>query len=163
MQQISVTAQAAREIPEDPLTGSFVEFKMTLDENNIMFENVMANMDIRKNCGVLRLKLQSQRMMDDVITFLADTFQLKILYVYHSLDGGHYQKALLYSFPRLNQMYVIGIESHQYGIVEEVVVTFYSSLDVMFRHLKSSFDYLSRQKVKILGSQTLPELYSVFV
>ena len=80
--------------------------------------------------------------MEDFVETLASRVGTNILYAI-SLENEKRLKVIAYSMPYSNEMYVISIDSHQYGVIDEIVVAFYDSMDDMFQDLRH--DYLAGQ------------------
>ena len=87
-----------------------------------------------------------------------------ILYAYKELDGSGY-RIVAYTMPYQDEMYIVFVDSQQYGIVDEMHVAFFESLDVMFGWLRKGYDdVVAKQKqIDIIKIQDLTDLYRNFV
>ena len=79
-------------------------------------------------------------MIEDVVDVLAERGNVNVLFAI-SKDDGKKIKVIGYSMPYSDEMYVISIESLQYGVIDEIVVAFYDSIEEMFQDVR--FYYLS--------------------
>lgn len=74
--------------------------------------------------------LKKQQMMDEFVDRLSHRLHLRVLFFSHDENRKEY-RGVLYSMPYPEEMFVIHLESHQYGLVNEIKVVFYDSMDVM--------------------------------
>ena len=67
--------------------------------------------------------------------------------------------------PYHDEMYIVYLNSQQYGIVEEMHVVFFESLEVMFSWLRKGYDDLlaKEKQIDIIQLQDLTDLYRNFV
>ena len=103
-------------------------------------------------------------MADDIITELTRFLDVNILYAYKTHDGSTY-KMVAYTMPYDDEMYVVFVDSEQYGIVEEIHIAFFESLNVMFDWLRNDYDAVLDKdgKVDIIQLQNLSDLYRDFL
>ena len=91
-----------------------------------------------KNYGIATVFFQKQLKIDDVTDELENKFSVNILYALRNTNKKDF-KVLAYSMPYDDQMYVIQLESYMYGIIRQMTVTFYKSLDIMFEQIRSKY------------------------
>ena len=106
--------------------------------------------------------MKEQHMIEDFTKTLTEILNVKILYMFKSGDGRNY-KMVAYSMPYIDEMYVVGIESEQYGIVEEIAVTFYNTIEVMFQHLINCLESIQSRRENLIKLQTMTDLYRDFI
>ena len=121
---------------------NFKDFLKTLEDNfqNGVFRTEELQLIPRDKCAEVHIPLRNQAMIEDFVETLAGRVGANILYAV-SLENEKKLKVIAYSMPYSNEMYVISIESLQYGVIDEIVVAFYDSMDDMFHDLRS--DYLA--------------------
>lgn len=95
------------------------------------------------NQATITIPLTRQEMIDDLIDLLVSKLLLQVLYLYSDKGGNNYQ-ALAYSMPYQDEMYVVRIASEQCGIIDEIHVDFYASIETMFTHLKQELERLQQ-------------------
>lgn len=95
----------------------------------------------RNKCAETIIMLQKQWMLEDMVEELNKRMNVNILYAVESPERQHYQ-VLAYSMPFIDTMYVIKIESQQFGVTEGITVAFYDSIDVMFDDVKGHLQEL---------------------
>lgn len=123
---------------------NFKDFLHTLVDNfqNGIFLTEDLQLIPRDKCAEVHIPLKNQAMMEDFVETLASRVGTNILYAI-SLENEKRLKVIAYSMPYSNEMYVISIDSRQYGVIDEIVVAFYDSMDDMFQDLRH--DYLAGQ------------------
>lgn len=143
MEQISQNPSRTLTVSESA-QENFKDFLQTLENNfqNGVFQTEGLQLTPRDKCAEVHIPLSNQAMMEDFVETLAGRVGTYILYAV-SLENDKKLKVIAYSMPYSNEMYVISIESHQYGVIDEIVVAFYDSMDDMFQDLRH--DYLAGQ------------------
>lgn len=129
-----------------PLTVSesaqenFKDFLKTLEGNfkNSMFKTSDLQLIPRDKCAEVRIPLIGQEMAEEIVTTLATRINVNILYAV-STDNGRVVKVIGYSMPYSDEMYIISIESQQYGVIDEIIVAFYDSLEDMFQEVRHHY------------------------
>ena len=86
-------------------------------------DNIMAEFPLKK-----------QQMMDEFVDRLSHRLHLRVLFLSHDNNRGEY-RSVLYAMPYPEEMYVIHLTSYQYGLVNEMKVVFYDSMDIMQRNI----------------------------
>ena len=84
-----------------------------------------------------------QEMIDDLLDLLVSKLLLQVLYLYSDKAGNNFQ-AIAYSMPYQDEMYVVRIASHQCGIIDEIHVDFYASIETVFTFLKQELERLEQ-------------------
>ncbi len=123
---------------------NFKDFLERLDKwfPNRGFDTVNVNLIAREKCAEARIPIIGQLMIEPTVEVFADRGNVNVLYAI-SRENDKNIKVIAYSMPYSDEMYVISIESHQYGVIEEIAVAFYDSMDEMFQDLRH--DYLAGQ------------------
>ena len=97
------------------------------------------------NRATITIPLTRQEMIDDLIDLLVSKLLLQVLYLYSDKTGTNFQ-ALVYSMPYQDEMYVVRIASGQCGIIDEIQVDFYASIETMFTYLKQELERLQQSQ-----------------
>ena len=92
----------------------------------------------RDKCAEVRIPLIGQEMAEEIVTILATRINVNILYAV-STENGRVVKVIGYSMPYSDEMYIISIESQQYGVIDEIIVAFYDSLEDMFQEVRHHY------------------------
>ena len=95
------------------------------------------------NQATITIPVTRQEMIDDLIDLLVSKLLLQVLYLYSDKGGNNYQ-ALVYSMPYQDEMYVVRIASGQCGIIDEIQVDFYASIETMFTHMRQELERLQQ-------------------
>lgn len=114
------------------LLENFFPQKFNLDETELK---------PRKDCSEVQINLLSQGWLEDLVEDLVKNINVNILYAIAQGSGKDY-KVIAYSMPYEDEMYIIQMTSKQYGIIEEMSVAFYDSLDTMFDDVKYQLQLL---------------------
>lgn len=104
------------------------------------FTTKNAKLIAREKCAEVHIPFIGQNIIEEVVETFAKRGNVNILYAV-SRENDKNIKVIAYSMPYSDEMYVISMESHQYGVIEEIVVGFYDSMDEMFQDLRH--DYLA--------------------
>ena len=118
--------------------NDFVEKLKKWFPNHIFPENMQ--LTAREKSVEVHIPLSAQDLIEDVVDVLAERGNVNVLFAI-SKDDGKKIKVIGYSMPYSDEMYVISIESLQYGVIDEIVVAFYDSIEEMFQDVR--FYYLS--------------------
>ena len=65
--------------------------------------------------------------------------------------------------PYQDELYVIGIESHQHGAVDDIQVLFYESMEDMLSNLFCELTALKYVVGEVMEKQKLEEVYALFM
>jgi len=112
--------------------------------------------------GTVVIPMIQQHMLNDFLDKLVELLKVNILYSCKTGDGRCW-RAVTYSMPCHNEMYIVGMDSEMYGIVEEVTVTFFDTIDVMFAWLRDNLESMQSSKNIFLHKQETSELYRIFM
>lgn len=87
--------------------------------------------------------LNRQTFAEPMMQELLKIFKVKTLAGYKSNNGSevHY---ILYSERTKNKMYVIHIDSFEYGIIENINVAFFESIEEMYDYLMNILNYVEK-------------------
>lgn len=163
MDEITNAAQVANEVIDNSIVKNFADFQEVLSNSGI-FQCDNLHMKITNDIGTVTVPMLHQHMADDFLKELTNFFDVNILYAYKEHDGSIY-KIVAYTMPYHDEMYIVFVDSQQYGIVDEMHVAFFESLDVMFGWLRKGYDdVVAKQKqIDIIQIQDLTDLYRNFV
>lgn len=120
----------------------------------------------QKNCLEVVLTFKEQIMMEDLVMGLDERLGTHILFAFQTKDGIHYE-AIGFSEPTEDEMYAIFLLSNQHGVVEEMSLTFFDSIDAFYpfiKERKNKFenDILSSTKHIVLERLEEKELWRIF-
>ena len=149
------------DVADDVITRNFLQFLETIENDN-RFDVSKPVLTLSKDYGVTSIPMSRQQTMDDVLSAISKNVNVNILYQYRD-NGGRDRKTIAYSMPYEDEMFIISIESYQYGIVEEIDMTFCCSLDKMLHQLQKCRDFIHCKKVEAIEEQPLAEMYKIFV
>ena len=127
--------KASSEVVDEAIVQNFTKLQDLLANASIFMLDDL-RIDISHNVGTATIPMEGQHMMEDVLKELQNHLNMNLLYAYRTLDGRRH-KLVIYSMPYEDEMYIINMESQQYGIVEEMTVTLFESLDTMLSWLRS--------------------------
>jgi hypothetical protein len=163
MDEITNAAQVANEVIDNAIVKNFADFQEVLSNSGI-FQCDNLHMKITNDIGTVTVPMLHQHMADDFLKELTNFLDVNILYAYKELDGSIY-RIVAYTMPYHDEMYIVFVDSQQYGIVDEMHVAFFESLDVMFGWLRKGYDdVVAKQKqIDIIQIQDLTDLYRNFV
>ena len=163
MDEITNAAQVANEVIDNSIVKNFADFQEVLSNSGI-FQCDNLHMKITNDIGTVTVPMLHQHMADDFLKELTNFLDVNILYAYKELDGSIY-RIVAYTMPYHDEMYIVFVDSHQYGIVDEMHVAFFESLDVMFSWLRKGYDDLiaKEKHIDIIQLQDLTDLYRNFV
>ena len=163
MDEITNAAMVANEVIDNSIVKNFADFQEVLSNSGI-FQCDNLHMNITNNIGTVTVPMLHQHMADDFLKELTNFLDVNILYAYKELDGSSY-RIVAYTMPYHDEMYIVFVDSQQYGIVEEMHVAFFESLDVMFSWLRKGYDEVvaKEKQIDIMQLQNLTDLYRNFV
>lgn len=162
MDEITATMKAASEVVDETIVRNFAKLQDLLG-NAAIFMLDDLQMKIVHDIGTVTIPMHKQHMMDDVLEELQHYINVNILYAYRTADGsGH--KLVAYSMPYEDEMYIISMESQQYGIVEQMDVTLFESLDIMLSWLRSCLLAVEEKmgQLEVEEIQEMADLYRIF-
>ena len=163
MDEINNAAQVANEVLDNSIVKNFGNFQEVLSNTGI-FQCDNLHMKITNDIGTVTVQMLHQHMADDFLKELTNFLDVNILYAYKEHDGSIY-RIVAYTMPYYDEMYIVFVDSQQHGIVDEMHVAFFESLDVMFGWLRKGYDeVVAKQKqIDIIQIQDLTDLYRNFV
>lgn len=104
----------------------------------------------------------SQLMMEDLVENLVEILGVHVLYAVKSNDDTTY-KAVLYSVPVENSMYIIFLSSKQHGIVESMTVNFFDSIEIMYKQVCEEYSSQPKHSVFVLEKELRSEMVANFI
>ena len=146
-------------------------FKMTIfNAKNLFKANLgdIVNVDEMKlfqHQGFLEMviPLRSQVMAEDMTEKFDKLMKLNILYAAKSYDNKLY-KVLAYSTPVENNMFVVFLESQQYGIVDSITIHIFDSIEAMLLKVQNYKKLVAADKrMKVLESQSYKNMLRIFM
>ena len=161
MEHMTATIKAASDIIDDSLTQSLNRFRETIYASELFaIENL--RFDMTGKVGAAVIPMMQQHMSNDLLSKLVELLKVNILYSCKTEDGRCW-RTVTYSMPCHNELYIIGMDSEKYGIVEEVSVTFFDTIDVMFAWLRDNLRSMRSSRDVFLHKQEASELYRIFM
>lgn len=161
MEDMTATIKAASDIMDDALVQNLNNFKEKIEASGLFsLENL--TLDLNGKVGTVVIPMKQQHMMSDFLNELTELLSVNILYSYNT-EKGRVWRSVTYSMPYHDEMYIIGIESQMYGIVEEITVTFFDTLEIMFPWLRDNLESMQSSKEVFLHRQNITELYRIFM
>lgn len=161
MEDMSATIKAASDIMDDSLVQNLNSFKETISASELFaLDNL--RFDMTGKVGTVVIPLMHQHMSNDLLDKLVELLKVNILYSSKTEDGRCW-RTVTYSMPCHSEMYIIGMDSEMYGIIEEVTVTFFDTIDVMFAWLRDNLESIQSSKDVFLHKQETSELYRIFM
>ena len=82
----------------------------------------------------LLIEFKGQHLMEEVTDQLERMLLVKVLHAYKTVDGKEYH-AIAYPTPNESNLFVLFLNSYEYGIANFMIARFYDSLDMMFTDL----------------------------
>ncbi len=163
MDEIINAEQVVNEVIDNSIVKNFANFQNVLS-NSGLFQCDNLHMKITNDIGTVTVPMLHQHMADDFLKELTNFLDVNILYAYKGLGDSSY-RIVAYTMPYHDEMYIVFVDSHQYGIVDEMHVAFFESLDVMFSWLRKGYDDLiaKEKQIDIIQLQDLTDLYRNFV
>ena len=162
MDERTATMKAASEVVDETIVRNFAKLQDLLGNTDIFMLDDL-QMKISNNVGTVTVPMLTQHMMEDVFEELQNYVNVNILFAFRTADGSHH-KLVTYSMPYQDEMYIISMESEQYGIVEQMSVTLFESLDIMLAWLRSCLLEVEgkERELEIDELQELADLYRIF-
>ena len=157
MDDISKTIRMA----SDLIAENFDRFSEEIG-NTALFTNEEVTLQRREKTGLVTFHLKKQMMMEDFIDELMKYLVLEVLCAYCQNEGQDY-KAIAYSKPYQEEMYIIVMESNQHGLMDEISVVFFESMDAMLEMLEKQLHQLKGKQVEVLEQQHETAFYKNFI
>lgn len=107
------------------------------------------------------LQLSNQFIVSELAATLKDELSLHVLYSAR-YDGGEAYRAVEYSTPNEDGMYMVFIASSQHGLADIVTVLFYDSVDGMYSHVREEHGRAACINAELLEMAKPSEVMSVF-
>ena len=130
--------------------------------NTALFTNEQVTLRRSEKTGMATFHLKKQMMMEDSIDELAKYLAVEVLCAYCENEGQDY-KAIAYSKPYQEEMYVIVMESNQHGLLDDISVVFFESMDAMLEMLEKQLLQLKGKDVEVLEQQHEKVFYENFI
>ena len=146
---------------DDLIAENFNRFSDEIG-NTALFANEKVTLQRSETTGVAAFHLKAQMMMEDFIDELTKYLSVEVLCAYCQNEGQDY-KAVAYSMPYQEEMYVIVMESNQHGLMDEIIVVFFESMDDMLEMLEKQLHQLKGKGVEMLEQQREKVFYNNFI
>jgi len=105
--------------------------------------------------------MSEQHMLENFVTDLAEKLSMHVLYASREEKGKVY-KAVAYSQPVEDEMFVVNLSSTQYGIIDSMTVFFFDSLEIMYYHLLRERNRMPKLQKDILEQEAYGDTLSNF-
>lgn len=161
MNDMTTMIKAVADIEDDILTQNFTSFIESISNSGYFFVDT-ACLNINKDIGTVTIELSRQQMIKDITDYLVKLLDVNVLYYVKSSEG-KVVKVLTYTRPFFDEMYIIGMESQQYGIIENIKVTFFESMEKMFFMLLRNLRIVTSSEQEFITLQPSIELYRNFM
>lgn len=163
MEQEKNIVQEDEGMAQNTVVRNFSRLLEILD-NTGMFDLKGCRLDTAHGIGMTVVPMRKQYMAVDFLNQLANFLDVNILYAYRSKDGKAY-RIIAYSMPYPDEMYCIVVNSEQYGIIEDINVAFFETIDKMLEWLIHSYETIDADDAQydIIQWQSLADLYRNFV
>ena len=163
MEDVNATIKAADDIVDSSLIQSMSQFKEKIEASGLFnLDNLRLNISDNDKCATAVVTMKKQNMIQDITDILKKTMNVNILYSANEEKGRRW-RTVTYSMPYHEEMYIIGMESEMYGVVEQIDVTFFLSIDVMFEWLRDNLESMQKYNAMFLHIQEMTELYRIFM
>lgn len=149
--------------PQELLEENFKSFVQQLGEAHLPLEEPPAVYTGHPDYGEAEVTLNRQEMMNHLIDLVEKNLKMHILYFFHS-DHRRYHEAMAYS--TTSSMMVVTMQSHEYGLVRNMKVTFYSDYAPMYEMVSSKilavFKAKSQNRLTVMENRNLKRIYKDF-
>lgn len=163
MEDVNATIKAADDIVDSSLIQSMSQFKEKIEASGLFnLDNLRLNISDNDKYATAVVTMKKQNMIQDITDILKKTMNVNILYSANEEKGRRW-RTVTYSMPYHEEMYIIGMESEMYGVVEQIDVTFFLSIDVMFEWLRDNLESMQKYNAMFLYIQEMTELYRIFM
>lgn len=131
----------------------------------IDFENSDKEILLRKGHAEVTLDLCHQFMIEDVTDILAEKIDMLVLHADHTVNGRDW-RVIGFTKPTKDKMYFVFMKSSCYGIIEDLTIDFYYSLETMLARVRELFFSTEEQTQKgmysILERMTASDIWKTF-
>jgi hypothetical protein len=100
---------------------------------------------------VMAYDLDRQMMIDQVMNELQHYLDLEVLFVKKSLNNRIYD-CVAYSKPYIGSMNIVHLYSNFWGVIEDLKVNVYGSMENMYQALKKSYNKIDEPGFQIIQS-----------
>lgn len=107
------------------------------------------------------MQLSKQFVVSELTATLKERLAIHVLYAAR-YDGGNAYKAVGYSTPNEDGMYVVYVVSSQHGLADTVTVFFYDSVDDMYSHVRDEHIRAAGMNAEFMEMAKPSEVMSVF-
>lgn len=151
------------QIENETLKDSIDDFLSILrGKSPAYFSSVKVTTVLHSEFAEVFFQLNSQVMMEDMAEELAEKLGVHILYAV-KYDNGKIYKAVAYSVPVENRMYIVFLDSQQYGIMDSLTVYFYDSMDDMYKQVCKEYTNRPKTSVFVLEKEAYSKMLGSFI
>lgn len=151
----------ANEIVDDVIVRNYASFAENI-RNTGYFKPEKSPLKIINEIGMVILPFERQFMIDDALTLLSEIINLNVLCKVRSKDG-RTSHVTAFSMPYQDEMFILSMHSEQHGIVNEIGVTFYHSMEQMFSILQETLQTIDNKNWIMEEQKEMAELYRIFM
>lgn len=163
MEDVNAALKAADDIVDCSMIQKMSWFKERIEASGMfMLDNLRLNLSNNEKYGTVVIPMKRQNLMEEVMDVIRESIKVNILYTVNSEKGRRW-RTVAYSMPYNEDMYILGMQSDMYGVVEEIDVTFFQSIDVMFAWLRDNLEAMQNYNGVFLHKQETTELYRIFM
>lgn len=146
-------------------------YKDFLEDFNDIFPNnrvssIRCPLTARKNCAEAHIVFEKQIIMEELVGKMDERLTINVLYAIRTQHRKNLS-CIVYSMPYLHEMYVMQIESNQYGIIDSMDMAFYDSIDEMYEDVRLHYlrgRYLQEEPgAEVLEEQSYQRFLSHFM
>ena len=135
------------------------KLKQQLQESVSVKDSTFLKLD---RYGLAQIGFKRQTEIGELAQSLKNEMGVNILYLMSHANKRDHQ-AVVYSLPYDDELYVIQLESHTFGTIEQMTVMFYESLDIMFKHVNQQYQSLTDESWEIQQMESPEEVFFHFV
>lgn len=151
------------QIENEVLKDSISDFLSILREKSAdFFKSSEIKTVLHSEYAEVYFEQNSQMMMEDLVQNLVEVLGVHVLYAVKSDEGKNY-KAVAYSVPVENSMYIIFLSSQQYGLLDSMTVYFYDSIEKMYKQVCKEYSSQPKHSVFVLEKEQRSEMASSFM
>lgn len=109
----------------------------------------------------VRFEKSGQKMLENLIDDLDKRMNLHVFYVLRQNEGKTF-RCILYSKPVRGLMYIVYANSNNFGLTDEITVSFFESIETMYLSLRHDYARLRQMEGDVLEKQDIRDLIRNF-
>lgn len=150
------------QIEDEGLKNAISEFLSEMRDN---FPELFNSLDMKivqhTKYAEAYFQLNSQIMIEELTDRLAKELGCHILYAI-KMDGDKSYKVVAYSTPIENKMFIVYLNSQQYGVLDSITVHFHESLDCMYKQISGEYASIPKRSVFVLEKEKYSDMVKCF-